>query len=42
VETEAQALARAEGGRRGKGADAVRACLTLIGHAQAFGGGRAD
>ena len=27
VETEAQALARAEGGREGKGADAVRACL---------------
>jgi 6,7-dimethyl-8-ribityllumazine synthase len=36
VENEAQALARAEGGRRGKGADAVRACLTLIGHARAF------
>jgi 6,7-dimethyl-8-ribityllumazine synthase len=30
VETEAQALARARGGREGKGADAVRACLTLI------------
>jgi 6,7-dimethyl-8-ribityllumazine synthase len=40
VENEAQALARAEGGRRGKGADAVRACLALIGHAQAFAAGR--
>src|SRR6202008_4526178 len=36
VENEAQALARAEGGRKGKGADAVRACLSLIGHARAF------
>ena len=36
VETEAQAMARAEGGRRGKGADAVRACLSLIRHARAF------
>jgi 6,7-dimethyl-8-ribityllumazine synthase len=36
VENEAQALARAEGGRRGKGADAVRACLALIGHARAL------
>jgi 6,7-dimethyl-8-ribityllumazine synthase len=36
VETEDQALTRAEGGRRGKGADAVRACLSLIGHARAF------
>ncbi len=27
VENEAQAIARAEGGRKGKGADAVRACL---------------
>ena len=36
VENEAQALARAEGGRRGKGADAVRACLSLIAHARAF------
>jgi 6,7-dimethyl-8-ribityllumazine synthase len=36
VETEAQALERAGGGRRGKGAEAVRACLTLIGHARAF------
>jgi 6,7-dimethyl-8-ribityllumazine synthase len=30
VETEAQALERARGGRKGKGADAVRACLALI------------
>jgi 6,7-dimethyl-8-ribityllumazine synthase len=36
VETEAQALARARGGHRGKGAEAVRACLTLIGHTRAF------
>jgi len=36
VETEAQAIARAGGGRKGKGADAVRACLSLIGHARAL------
>jgi 6,7-dimethyl-8-ribityllumazine synthase len=30
VETEEQAVARARGGREGKGGDAVRACLTLI------------
>ena len=36
VDTEAQAMARAEGGRKGKGADAVRACLSLIRHARAF------
>jgi 6,7-dimethyl-8-ribityllumazine synthase len=36
VDTEAQARARAEGGRNGKGADAVRACLSLIEHARAF------
>jgi len=30
VDTEAQALERARGGREGKGADAVRACLALI------------
>lgn len=30
VENEAQALARAQGGRKGKGADAVRACLALV------------
>src|SRR5262245_34586120 len=37
VENEGQALERARGGRKGKGADAVRACLALIGHARAFG-----
>jgi 6,7-dimethyl-8-ribityllumazine synthase len=44
VENEAQAMARAEGGLRGKGADAVRACLALIAHARAFttGARRAD
>ena len=31
VDSEAQALARARGGRKGKGGDAVRACLKLIG-----------
>jgi 6,7-dimethyl-8-ribityllumazine synthase len=36
VENEAQARERAEGGRKGKGADAVRACLALIRHARAF------
>src|SRR5262245_45982195 len=36
VDTEAQALARARGGREGKGADDVRACLSLVGHARAF------
>jgi 6,7-dimethyl-8-ribityllumazine synthase len=41
VETEAQALERAGGGRRGKGADAVRACLTLIEDARAFAKARA-
>jgi 6,7-dimethyl-8-ribityllumazine synthase len=41
VETEAQALERARGGREGKGASAVRACLTLIEHARAFAGERA-
>jgi 6,7-dimethyl-8-ribityllumazine synthase len=40
VENEAQAIARAEGERKGKGADAVRACLALIGHAKAFTGSR--
>lgn len=37
VENEAQAMARATGGRTGKGADAVRACLGLIDNARAFG-----
>jgi 6,7-dimethyl-8-ribityllumazine synthase len=36
VETEAQALERARGGRDSKGAGAVRACLTLIEHGRAF------
>jgi 6,7-dimethyl-8-ribityllumazine synthase len=39
VETEAQALERARGGRRSKGAEAVRACLTLVAHARAFATG---
>jgi len=38
VENEAQALARAEGGRDGKGGDAARACLKLIEIAHAFQG----
>jgi 6,7-dimethyl-8-ribityllumazine synthase len=33
VDNEMQALQRARGGRKGKGADAVRACLALIEHA---------
>ena len=41
VETEAQAMERARGGREGKGAGAVRACLTLIEHARAFAKERA-
>jgi 6,7-dimethyl-8-ribityllumazine synthase len=36
VDTEAQALARARGGAKGKGGDAVRACLRLIALARAF------
>ncbi len=36
VDTEAQAMARATGGRRGKGGDAVRACLSLVQLARAF------
>jgi 6,7-dimethyl-8-ribityllumazine synthase len=36
VENEAQALARAAGGRKGKGADAVRACIALIGIARSL------
>ena len=38
VENEAQALARARGGREGKGGDAARACLSLIGVADALQG----
>ncbi len=36
VDTEVQAMARATGGRDGKGADAVRACLSLVRLARAF------
>jgi 6,7-dimethyl-8-ribityllumazine synthase len=36
VENEAQAMERAGGGRKGKGADAARACLSLIAHSRAF------
>jgi 6,7-dimethyl-8-ribityllumazine synthase len=36
VENEAQAMERAGGGRRGKGADAARACLALVAHARTF------
>lgn len=36
VENEQQAMARAKGGRAGKGADAVRACLTLVALERAF------
>ena len=34
-------MERARGGREGKGADAVRACLALIEHARAFAKERA-
>ena len=36
VDKEAQALARAKGGRLGKGGDAVRACLSLVQISRAF------
>ena len=36
VDTEAQAMARATGGRQGKGGDAVRACLSLVQLSRAF------
>ena len=36
VDTEAQAMARAVGGRKGKGGDAVRACLSIVQIARAF------
>jgi 6,7-dimethyl-8-ribityllumazine synthase len=36
VDTHAQALARARGGREGKGGDAARACLRLIELGQSF------
>lgn len=38
VDTEAQALARARGGRDGKGGDAARACLRLIELGEQFAG----
>ncbi len=38
VENEAQAMARAEGGRAGKGGDAARACLRLISAKRGFWG----
>jgi 6,7-dimethyl-8-ribityllumazine synthase len=37
VDTEAQAMERAKGGRQGKGADAVRACLALIAIERVYG-----
>lgn len=40
VDTEAQAMARASGGRAGKGADAARACLRLIEVAAEFAAGK--
>jgi 6,7-dimethyl-8-ribityllumazine synthase len=36
VDTEAQAMARATGGRTGKGGDAVRACLSVLQVSRAF------
>ena len=36
VDTEAQALERARGGRKGKGAEAVRACLALVAIEQVY------
>lgn len=41
VETEAQATARARGGREGKGGDAARACLALIALTRSFASTRA-
>jgi 6,7-dimethyl-8-ribityllumazine synthase len=41
VDTEAQAMERAQGGRSGKGGDAVRACLRLVDVARRFEGQRA-
>lgn len=40
VDSEAQALARACGGRQGKGGDAVRACLAMIDIGERFRGAR--
>ena len=42
VDTEAQALERARGGRQGKGADAVRACLALIALERVFASEEAE
>jgi 6,7-dimethyl-8-ribityllumazine synthase len=42
VDTEAQALERARGGRRGKGGDAVRACLALIALERVFASEEAE
>ena len=39
VDTMAQARERAEGGRKGKGGDAARACLRMIEIRRAFAGG---
>jgi 6,7-dimethyl-8-ribityllumazine synthase len=36
VENEAQAVERAKGGRKSKGAEAARACLSLIAHSRRF------
>lgn len=41
VDTEAQAIARAEGGRRGKGGDAARACLAVLELKRGFWGHKA-
>ena len=40
TDTHAQAMARAEGGRAGKGGDAARACLSLIALGRTFRGAR--
>jgi 6,7-dimethyl-8-ribityllumazine synthase len=37
VNTQAQAMERARGGRKGKGAEAVRACLALVALERVFG-----
>lgn len=42
VDTKEQAMRRASGGREGKGADAVRACLGLIELRRSFAGGEAE
>jgi 6,7-dimethyl-8-ribityllumazine synthase len=38
VDTEAQAMERAKGGRQGKGADAVRACMRMVEISRQFHG----